>query len=210
MCVGTKWLTKYQNTINAFSSKNHLEILTDNPNGLTGSHITLYERNVFSYYEKINFMFNLSKKYNERITYIDTDWLNAYNTNITYDDITLYSYDIFDLSDENILTKWFTEKEEYFRKSLLSNISVNSNIDFYIPEALISIPQLNNIDNIQFDLKIIQPIIESWYGLKNKNPRFRRYIKNGIGYAEGWGVSAVCKKYKIPIDKVDWKKQTLL
>jgi hypothetical protein len=26
----------------------------------------------------------------------------------------------------------------------------------------------------------------------------------------GWGVSAVCKKYNIPIDKVDWKKQTLL
>ena len=210
MCVGTKWLTKYQDIINAFSSKNHLEILTDNPSGLIGSHITLYERNVFSYYEKINFMFNLSKKYNERITYIDIDWLNAYNTNITYDDITLYSYDIFDLSDENILTKWFTEKEEYFRKSLLSNISVNSNIDFYIPEALISIPQLNNIDNIQFDLKTIQPIIESWYDLKNKNPRFRRYIKNGIGYAEGWGVSAVCKKYKIPIDKVDWKRHALL
>jgi len=210
MCVGTKWLTKYQDIINAFSSKNHLEILTDNPSGLIGSHITLYERNVFSYYEKINFMFNLSKKYNERITYIDIDWLNAYNTNITYDDITLYSYATYDLSDKNILTKWFTEREEYFRDNLLSHISVNSNIDFYIPEALISIPQLNNIDNIQFDLKIIQPIIESWYGLKNKNPRFRRYIKNGIGYAEGWGVSAVCKKYKIPIDKVDWKKQTLL
>lgn len=210
MCVGSKWTTKYQHIINAFSSKNHLEILTDNPSGLIGSHITLYERNVFSYYEKVNFMFNLSKKYNQRITYIDTDWLNAYNTNITYDDITLYSYATYDLSDKNILTKWFTEKEEYFRKSLLSNISVNSNIDFYIPEALISIPQLNNIDNIQFDLKTIQPIIESWYGLKNKNPRFRRYIKNGIGYAEGWGVSAVCKKYKIPIDKVDWKKQTLL
>jgi len=210
MCVGTKWLTKYQDIINAFSSKNHLEILTDNPSGLIGSHITLYERNVFSYYEKINFMFNLSKKYNERITYIDIDWLNAYNTNITYDDITLYSYATYDLSDKNILTKWFTENEYHFRDNLLSHISVNSNIDFYIPEALISIPQLNNIDNIQFDLKIIQPIIESWYGLKNKNPRFRRYIKNGIGYAEGWGVSAVCKKYKIPIDKVDWKKQTLL
>ena len=167
-----------------------------------------YLNKMINYYNEN--MTNLSKKYNERITYIDTDWLNAYNTNITYDDITLYSYATYDLSDKNILTKWFTEKEEYFRKSLLSNISVNSNIDFYIPEALISIPQLNNIDNIQFDLKTIQPIIESWYGLKNKNPRFRRYIKNGIGYAEGWGVSAVCKKYKIPIDKVDWKKQTLL
>jgi hypothetical protein len=210
MCVGTKWLTRYQHTLNVFSSKNHLEILTDNPNGLTGSHITLYERDIFSYYEKVNFMFNLSKKYNERITYIDTDWLEGYNTNIKYDDITLYSYEIFNLSDENILTKWFTEKEHYFRKSLLSNILVNTNIDFYIPEALISIPQLNNIDNIQFDLKIIQPIIENWYDLKNKTPRFRRYIKNGIGYAEGWGVSAVCKKYNIPIDKVDWKKQTLL
>lgn len=36
MCIGNKWLNKYRDTINVFSSKNHLEILTDTPSGLTG------------------------------------------------------------------------------------------------------------------------------------------------------------------------------
>ena len=80
MCVGSKWTTKYQHIINAFSSKNHLEVLTDNVDIFHNSYNTLYDRDIFSYYEKINFIFNLSKKYNQRITYIDCDWLNAYNT----------------------------------------------------------------------------------------------------------------------------------
>ena len=61
MCVGSKWTTKYQHIINAFSSKNHLEVLTDNIDIFDNSYNTLYDRDIFSYYEKINFIFNLSK-----------------------------------------------------------------------------------------------------------------------------------------------------
>ena len=210
MCIGNRWLNKYQDTINVFSSKNHLEILTDNPIGLTGSHITLYERNIFSYYEKINFIFNLSKKYNQRITYIDSDWLVRYNTDIKYDDMTLYSYHIFDLYKESELTKFFEENEYHLRDTLLSNISLNESIKYYIPEALISLPKVNEIDKMIYDIKTIQPILENIYNSKNTNPRYYRYVKAGIGYGEGWAPSAICKKYNIPIDKVDWKRKMLL
>ena len=172
MCIGNKWLNKYRDTINVFSSKNHLEILTDTPSGLTGSHITLYERNIFSYYEKINFIFNLSKKYNQRITYIDSDWLVRYNTDIKYDDITLYTYEIFDLYIESELTKFFYETEYHLRDTLLSHISSNESIKYYIPEALISLPKVNEIDKMISDIKTIQPILENIYNSKNKNPRF--------------------------------------
>jgi len=210
MCIGNKWLNKYRDTINVFSSKNHLEILTDNPSGLTGSHITLYERNIFSYYEKINFIFNLSKKYNQRITYIDSDWLVRYNTDIKYDDITLYTYEIFDLYIESELTKFFYETEYHLRDTLLSHISSNESIKYYIPEALISLPKVNEIDKMISDIKIIQPILENIYDSKNKNPRFSRYVKVGIGYGEGWAPSAICQKYNIPIDKIDLKRKMLL
>jgi len=210
MCVGSKWTTKYQHIINAFSSKNHLEVLTDNVDIFHNSYNTLYDRDIFSYYEKINFIFNLSKKYNQRITYIDCDWLNAYNTNITYDDITLYSYDIFDLFIENPLTKFFYENEYHVRDTLLSHISSNESIKYYIPEALISLPKVNEIDKMISDIKTIQPILENIYNSTNKNPRFSRYVKVGIGYGEGWAPSAICQKYNIPIDKVEWKRKMLL
>ena len=210
MCVGSKWTTKYQHIINAFSSKNHLEVLTDNVDIFHNSYNTLYDRDIFSYYEKINFIFNLSKKYNQRITYIDSDWLVRYNTDIKYDDITLYTYEIFDLYIESELTKFFYETEYHLRDTLLSHISSNESIKYYIPEALISLPKVNEIDKMISDIKILQPIVENYYTSKNTNPRYYRYVKAGIGYGEGWAPSAICQKYYLPIDKVEWKRKMLL
>ena len=56
-----------------------------------------YKRNVFSYYEKINFVLELSKKYKERITFIDTDGLDDYNTDFIFDDRTFYTFHVWKL-----------------------------------------------------------------------------------------------------------------
>jgi len=209
MCVGSKWTTKYQHIINAFSSKNHLEVLTDNIDIFDNSYNTLYDRDIFSYFEKINFIFNLSKKYNQRITYIDSDWLVRYNTDIKYDDTSLYTYQIFDLYIESELTKFFYENEYHLRDTLLSHISSNESIKYYIPEALISLPKVNEIDKMISDVKTIQPIVENYYTSKNRNPRYYRYVKAGIGYAEGWAPSAICQKYNIPIEEIEWRKSNI-
>ena len=95
MCIGKEWIEKYKETINNFSNKNKLHILTDEPIHFKNCITDEYTRDVFSYYEKINFIFKLSKKYKERIYYIDADWLGSYDTNIKVDDDSLYTYTNF-------------------------------------------------------------------------------------------------------------------
>lgn len=210
MCIGEEWIDKYTDSINEFSKSNTLHILTDNINKFNNSIVHQYQRDVFSYYEKINFTLNLVKQYNQRITYIDCDWLSTYNTLLEYDNNSLYTYRIFNLDEYNDVTEWFTDTEIDFRKSLLTNISSKGFIKEYVPEALISFPTVENIDDIIFDIKTLQPIIENTYNKKSlTTPRLNRY-KHGIGYAEGWSVSAVVLKYNIPLKTVDRRKKTII
>ena len=65
MCIGKEWIEKYKETINNFSNKNKLHILTDEPIHFKNCITDEYTRDVFSYYEKINFIFKLSKKYKQ-------------------------------------------------------------------------------------------------------------------------------------------------
>ena len=77
-CVLVKiGLTNIMDQIDKFIKTNQLHILTDTPNSFNYGTTHLYDRDVFSYYEKINFILSLSKQYNERITYIDTDCISV-------------------------------------------------------------------------------------------------------------------------------------
>ena len=210
MCVGKEWVKKHKTIINNFSEKNILHILTDEIDEFINAKVYEYSRDVFSYYEKINFILSLSKKYNERVTYIDCDWLEKYNTSFNYDDDSLYSYRIFNLDEFNNVTVFFTDIEKQLRESLLNNISSGGYIKKYVPEALISFPNLKNIDDIISDVKILQPIIENIYNKESiTNPRLDRY-KHGIGYVEGWAISAISIKYNIQLKVCDWRKKTSL
>lgn len=211
MCIGSDWADKYKKSISNFSKKNKLHILTDNLDIFSESVCYPYNRDVFSYYEKINFILQLSKQYNQRITYLDLDFLDIFDTNYHYDDYTLYTYRLYDLNSENPLTLWFGDIERDLQKNLLSNISCSETINYYIPEALISLPPLYNIDNIISDSKIIQNIIENIYN-KNTISKFNRLekYKNGIGFVEGWGITALSVKYKIPVCDYEWRKMNLI
>lgn len=210
MCIGQNWIDKYKDIINEFSKSNTIHILTDVISEFNNTNVHLYQRDVFSYYEKINFILDLVKEYNQRITYIDCDWLSTYNTLLEYDNNSLYTYRIFDLDEYNDVTEWFTDIERDFRKSLLTDISSKGFITEYVPEALISFPNLKNIDDIISDIKTLQPIIEKTYNKESlTTPRLNRY-KHGIGYAEGWSISAVSVKYDIPLKIVDRRKKTLI
>ena len=89
MCVGKKWIDTWK-LIDNFSKDHNLHILTDDIDKFKKTTCYEYKRNVFSYYEKINFVLELSKKYKERITFIDTDGLDDYNTDFIFDDRTFY------------------------------------------------------------------------------------------------------------------------
>ena len=73
MCIGKEWVDKHKNIINNFSKYNKLHILTDSENEFKDCVKEKYTRDVFSYYEKINFIFKLSKKYKERIYYLQLE-----------------------------------------------------------------------------------------------------------------------------------------
>ena len=210
MCIGKEWIEKYKETINNFSNKNKLHILTDEPIHFKNCITDEYTRDIFSYYEKINFIFKLSKKYKERIYYIDVDWLSSYNTDIEVNDNNLYTYTNFLLDDENIWTKFFTSKEIKIKENILSKIGIDRELKDYIGEALILFPYNENIDMIINDSKILQEYLENEYNKSSiTSSRLDRY-KKGIGYAEGWGLTALVTKYNIPIKQIDWRKKTIL
>lgn len=210
MCIGKEWIEKYKETINNFSNKNKLHILTDKPMHFKNCITDEYTRDIFSYYEKINFIFKLSKKYKERIYYIDVDWLSSYNTDIEVNDDNLYTYTNFLLDDENVWTKFFTSKEIKIKQNILSKIGIDGELKDYIGEALILFPYSENIDMIIDDSKILQEYLENEYNKSSiTSSRLDRY-KKGIGYAEGWGLTALVTKYNIPIKQIDWRKKTIL
>ena len=210
MCIGKEWIEKYKETINNFSNKNKLHILTDEPIHFKNCITDEYTRDVFSYYEKINFIFKLSKKYKERIYYIDADWLGSYDTNIKVDDDSLYTYTNFLLDEQNIWTKFFTSKEWKIKETILSKIGIDGELKDYIGEALILFPYNKNIDMIINDSKILQEYLESEYNKSSiTSSRLDRY-KKGIGYAEGWGLTALVTKYNISIKQIHWRKDILI
>lgn len=210
MCIGKEWIDKYKNIINNFSQKNKLHILTDIEDVFEDCITEKYTRDVFSYYEKINFIFKLSKKYKQRIYYIDADWIGSYDTNIKVDDNSLYTYTNFLLNEKNAVTDFFTKKEWKIKKTILSKIGINEELEDYIAEALIFFPYNKNIDMMMEDSKILQEYLENEYNKSSiTSSRLDRY-KKGIGYGEGFGLTALATKYKIPIKQIDWRKKTIL
>ena len=210
MCIGNELVTKYKHIIDNFSKENTLHVLGTDSNAFPNSIFHQYNRNVFSYYEKINFILDLSEKYKSRITYIDCDWISNYNQNLKYDTTSLYTYRVYPLTDENVVTDFFTDIELKLREELLSFIKVDGIIDYYIPEALISLPYINEISEMKSDSKILQKHIEKIYDKNNKNKRFVRYVENGIGYCEGWGITALSIKYNIPVNGIDWRRTSII
>lgn len=209
MCVGKDWVNQYYGQIDKFAKTNQLHILTDTPNSFNYGTTHMYDRDVFSYYEKINFILSLSKQYNERITYLDSDYINAFDTTLEFDKHSLYSYKILYLTNPSYL-KWWSSSEDEISRTLLSEIDINGTIDYFIPEALISFPPQKEIDNIISDSKKLQKKIESTYNQNTKTRKRLDKYKHGIGYSEGWGITALCIKYEIPIKEISWRKRTII
>lgn len=210
MCVGSDWISLYKDSIQNFSKKNELHILTDSYDSFINCNVYEYDKEEFSYYDKIIFIFELLIKYKTRITYIDSDWISKYNTDIEFDDKSIYSYNIYNLNNKNVVTNFFTETEFKIRNEILNYINYNDNLDYYLPEALISIPYSNNTNKMFDDIKILKNYIETYYNKENTNPRFTRYKKYGIGFAEGWALSAVAHKFNYNVKSVNWRRNDII
>ena len=209
MCVGTEWCTKHAKYINGFAKNNEVHILTDNPSYFKNCKIYSYDRNKFSYYEKLNHIVNLSSKYKSRITYVDVDILPNINTEFSYNSSSLYTYDMYDLNDLRI-TKYFGETEKSKILEIFSNINLNKILKFYIDEKIISFPYLDSLTDVTKDISTLQPSFESLLGSVPMKESLERYSEVGIGYGEGWVLNAICLKYNIDVKSFDWRKKTII
>lgn len=209
MCIGSEWCEKYYNSINTFAETETVHILTDNPTYFPNCINYTYNRDVFSYYEKLNHIMTVSSKLKKRITYVDADWLSKVNTDLEYDDTSLYCYYHYNLIDADFIKVFgggFKEKI----KPLLSKVGLNTIGDGYIPEAFISFPYLNNIQDISQDIFILQDPLEKMFSTSDRN-RTDKYVADGkIGYGEGWSLTILCEKYNINIIPTNWRKIELI
>ena len=214
-CIGEEWNSKYVNSVNKFSKNNELHILTDNPSLFDNGICYQYDRDEFSYYEKINHILNLSEKHKQRITYIDSDWLEAYDTNNKLDDDSLYTYSIFNIFKEPVSNYISTEQhpkiKEQFKK-------INHEVleEWYIPEAIISFPYRNDLSVIKKDFNTLQKPHEEMFNIKPHRREVTRYSRVGIGYGEGLVITVIASKYKIKVKDYSefpnrtWRKEQII
>ena len=209
MCVGDRWNDTHQSSINNFSKNKELHTLTDLPDRYENSYF--YKRDVFSYYEKINHIVNLLETHKQRVTYIDVDWLGSYDKLIKYDSSSLYTYWLIDTNTDRIKSLFNEDIDSLLDISKLINIETIPKK--YIPEALISIPYIddNTTQKIKSDFLTIQNPLEKLYGRVPRRKEHSKWSKNGIGYGEGWAISLIASKYNLPLRSVKvWGKKKIL
>lgn len=216
MCIGSDWVNKFKNSINNFANKHSLYILTDLPNEFPSCNTIIYERDEFSYYEKINLILKLLEIHKERITYIDADWLNKYNTDISFSDNCLYTYQIFHLNQKPLIS-FFPEGELQKVNKIVNLIGLEQFGNTYIPEAVLSFSYFDKFDKIKQDFNIIQKPIEDIYNKQTPiRTALRKYSKYGIGYGEGLAITAIADKYNLCVKDFSefpnhtWRKKVLL
>ena len=205
MCIGPKWVNVFKDSINRFAEINELYVLTDIPEEFDNCNTVLYEREIFSYFEKLPFLFNISKSRNERITYIDANNIRNFNPNILVDETSLYSGQLLDWEDMNMFKTDSTEKDML---KILSSIGVEKLYDKYVREHIISIPTSIFVDYIIEDIKKLQPLFEEYFDSVPKTPAMERYTKNGVGFAEGFALQAIAIKYSMGMKQIKYKAKS--
>lgn len=187
----------YSTKLDEFSKKCNLQILTDNPEYFSNANTILYERNEFSYYEKLPFLLSLIKEYKERVLFFDVDSLNLIkDKDFGFDNKSAYSYQIFKNSN-------YTEQELRTNYGLDVLCDIYSELGYemcdYLHERIISIPYSQKINDIFNEITKLQPIFEKKYP-KGKNWQgadFSKYSQIGCGYGEGGALSVVLKNNNI-------------
>jgi len=204
MCIGKEWVFDWKDSIIDFHNKHKLYLLTDCEDVFDfKSH--KYNKE-FSYYDKLIFLLDIMTLKKKRITYLDVDKLQQYNS-IDYDEKSCYVYNTtttpIKLSNEFAST----------REEIHKHLNIKNTSEIYVQEALISLPYTDDFENIKKDILELQPIVERNFGNRKwNNSKLNRYSKYGIGYGEGSALTAVLLKYNIDIVNVysTFRKESLI
>jgi len=204
MCIGKEWVFDWKDNIIDFHNKHKLYLLTDCEDVFDfKSH--KYNKE-FSYYDKLIFLLDIMTLKKKRITYLDVDKLEQYNS-IDYDEKSCYVYNTtttpIQLSNEFAST----------REEIHKHLNIKNTSEIYVQEALISLPYTHDFENIKKDIIELKSIVESNFGNRKwNNQKLNRYSKHGIGYGEGSALTAVLLKYNINVVNVysSFRRETLI
>ena len=183
--------------LDEFSKSNELFVLTNQPEYFLNAKTILYDRNEFSYYEKLPLLLSLIQKEKKRVTYFDADSLNLVkDKDFGFDNKSVYSYEIFKNTN-------YTEKQLRTNHGLDILCDIYSELGYemcdYLHERIISIPYSQKIDDIFNEIVKLKPIFEKKYpkGKDWKKTDFSKYSQIGCGYGEGGALSVVLKNNNI-------------
>ena len=106
--VGDDLCKRYETSVNELAETETVYVLTDCPQYFPSCKIIEYNRDVFSYYEKIILLINLVTKYKERVTLVDIDALHLeefkwiVNKQVDFDNESLYTFKVYTTPNDNI------------------------------------------------------------------------------------------------------------
>ena len=199
--VGDEYIEEAKPHINRYIESGwKVEILTDQPQKFKeflNIELHVYNRKIFSYFEKILFPLQIIKKHGDGVLYIDSSLLQS---------VPDWFLDTFKHTEDFLYYDTWTsgktfkslENDPYFEN--LIKFFKHENFNNYnelltILEWIYYIPyNESKIDNLIYDAERIKPIFEY-------TSIFYKSKFNGIGNGEGLGLSYILFKNSITINK---------
>jgi hypothetical protein len=196
--VGDDLCKRYETSVNELAETETVYVLTDCPQYFPSCKIIEYNRDVFSYYEKIILLINLVTKYKERVTLVDIDALHLeefkwiVNKQVDFDNESLYTFKVYTTPNDNIekvikdpsIGIFYKTFKEVVRKDIVDEI-------IYPHERILSMPYKQNHKKISSFILELQDKWESIY------PKGFIWESSEIYYDESY------KDYR-PIDNPNW------
>ena len=204
--TGEEYRKKYTLQIQNEVKGKDVHILTDKPELFPECKTELYEKEVFSYYDKLTFLLRTVLKRKERVTFIDCDWFTGLHISLDIEPDTFYTYRLYPFSDFAIMP--FSIHGLNLVKEVTSKHKLEFKDEVYIGEAIMSLPYLDCTQDILDDLDYLQKDWESTFNqnLETKSTKLKRYASYGVGYGEGGALTAILQKYNVTLKEVDKKK----
>jgi hypothetical protein len=183
-----------------------VHILTDKPELFPECKTELYDKEVFSYYDKLTFLVRKVLERKQRVTFIDCDWFSGLHEGFDMEPDTFYTYALFKFKDFE--KKPFAMEGINMVIDVLEKNNFNLKRDVYIGEAIMSLPYLDCAQNILDDLYTLQVDWEAKFNqnVKTDNQSISRYARYGVGYGEGGALTAILQKYNVKLKDVLYKK----
>ena len=200
--VGQEFCEKYSKIISKEGTLNSIYVLTDYPELFSNCKVTLYNRKVWSYVEKIIFLLKVVLEVKQRVTFIDADVCNRLNPKLKLDDEKVYVHDFINLSESHNILHPLNKAVDIVAE-VLGEFNL-SHSQFYLFERSMSIPYTYHTEEILTLLQKIQPKWESVFNQKNViNVFLERYTKYGVGYCEGAALNGVLNKFNVQFKRMN-------